>query len=68
MKTWIENVTIKTQSISRMNRFISLIVIYFLLSNCQAFSQTDTIKSTMQSPTVKKWYDSFSIRGYAQLR
>jgi len=50
-----------------MTRFSYLILLSILFS-FQAFSQTDTIKSTKQSPTVKKWYDSFSIRGYAQLR
>lgn len=44
-----------------------LAFIGLLFFNSQLLGQVDTIKTTDTKP-VSKWYDKFSIRGYAQVR
>jgi uncharacterized protein YegP (UPF0339 family) len=47
-------------------RKVLFITVYFLMISVTVFSQ-DTLKNTREVP-VKKWYETFGIRGYIQFR
>jgi hypothetical protein len=52
-----------------MKKYLSISVLFILIP-FYSFSQKDTLNSNpiSESALLKKWYDSFAIRGYAQVR
>ncbi len=52
-----------------MNKYIFIKLLFILTPLC-SLAQPDSIKATTttQNSSAKKWYENFSIRGYAQFR
>jgi hypothetical protein len=58
--------TVILNHLEPMQKFTSLVIALSLLTNL-SYAQKDTAKVSTTT-TEKKWYDSYSIRGYAQVR
>ena len=55
-----------TNYMNQLNKFSFLALFFFLLNSQIVFGQEKTDNLTV--PTSKKWFESFSIRGYQQVR
>ncbi len=44
------------------------LLLLFLINQIGAVAQVDSLTILHPQPVVKKWYDSFAIRGYSQIR
>lgn len=56
--------------INRTDQNYKFVILFFLLFSISCFSQVDSLKIKVPTPAppVNKWYQNFSIRGYAQFR